>query len=239
MMSATMQKPPSAINPDRIIAGSAVVALGLLLLLQQVGYPVAGQILEGWWPVVIAALGGAHFAASRGRSLGSLIVLLLGVVLLARTLDFLPGSILGLIWPVLLVGIGISILFHRAGAQASVEHHATSDENNLDLSASFSGVTHVSHAPRFHHARLNATLGGIVLDLRNATLDPEGAAIDVSATCGGADIRVPVGWQVEMSGSPLFGGYESEALQGDVVPPNAPRLRVNVTAICGGVSVKH
>ena len=169
--------------------------------------------------------------------MGSLIVLLVGLVLLARTLDLLPGSVLGLVWPVVLLGIGLAVLFHRADRAES--HAVTSDENHVDLSATFSGITHVSHAPRFEHAQLHALFGGIVLDLRQATLDPAGATIDTSATFGGAEIRVPLGWRVEMSGAPVFGGYDSHALEGEALPADAPRLRVNVTAVCGGVSVKH
>jgi predicted membrane protein len=236
-MSTTFDRPRTTINPDRIITGLAVVALGLLLLFQQMGYRVAGDIIGGWWPIVIVALGAAHFVASRGTRIGPLVVLTIGLVLLARTLDLLPGSLLGLVWPVVLVGIGLSILLHQTSSE---RHAATSDgESNLDLSARFSGITHVSHTPRFQYARLSAFFGGIVLDLRNAALDPSGATIDVSATCGGAEIRVPIGWRVEMSGTPIFGGYESQALDGDALPADAPRLRVNVAAVCGGVSVKH
>jgi predicted membrane protein len=235
MMSTTFDKPRTAVNPDRIIAGIAFVAFGALLLLQQMGYPMAGEVIGGWWPIVIVALGGAHFAASRGTRLGPFIVMMIGLVLLARTLELVPGSMWGLVWPVVLVGVGLSLLLHRTGA----ESHVTSDENHLDMSASFSGITHVSHAPRLEYARLNAFCGGIVLDLRNAILDPAGATIDASTTCGGVEIRVPFGWQVEMSGSPVLGGYDSDALDGEAPAPDAPRLRVNVKVVCGGVSVKH
>jgi predicted membrane protein len=236
-MSTTFDRSRTTINPDRVIAGVALMALGALLLLQQMGYRVAGDIIGSWWPVVIVAIGAAHFAASRATRIGPFIVLLIGIVLLARTLDFLPGPLLGLVWPVILLGIGLSILVHRT---STPEVRSTSgNENHLELSAAFSGITHVSHAPQFQHARLSAFFGGIVLDLRSATLDPTGATIDVSATCGGAEIRVPLGWRVEMSGAPVFGGYESEALEAEMLPPDAPQLQVNVTAVCGGVSVKH
>jgi predicted membrane protein len=238
-MSTTFEKSRPAISPDRIIVGLAFTALGLLLLLQQMGYRAAGDIVGGWWPIVIVALGGAHFASSRGTRIAPLIVVIVGVVLLAHTLDYVPGSILGLVWPVVLVGVGLAVLLHSRDGRVGRSYQATSDENDLDLSASFGGITHVSHAPQFRHARLNASWGGIVLDLRRATLDPAGATVDASATCGGVEIRVPIGWRVQMSGSPVFGGYESEALQVDTLSPNAPRLQVNVTAVCGGVSVKH
>jgi hypothetical protein len=134
-----------------------------------------------------------------------------------------------------LVGLGLSILLH----QGNSKERFAADENNFELAAAFSGVTHISHARQFKHARLSSFFGGIVLDLRQATIDPAGATIDASATCGGAEIRVPVGWQVQVTGAPILGGYDAQALEGEALPPDAPRLRINVSAFCGGLAVKH
>jgi predicted membrane protein len=219
-----------------LIIGGVLVAFGVLIFLEQAGYGLAGQVLSGWWPMVIIAFGAVHAAGSRGTTLGPFIIMLIGLALLAGTLNVVPGGMLALVWPVILVLLGLSILIRRSGAPATSE---ASDENHLALSAAFSGVTHASHAPRFASARLNSVCGGIVLDLRRATLDPDGATIDASATCGGIEIRVPMGWQVEMSGTPILGGYDSKALEDEIPEPGAPRLHVDVTAVCGGVSVKH
>jgi hypothetical protein len=50
-MSTALQKPQTAINPDRVIAGVALAPLGFLLPLRQMGYRAAGEIIGGWWPI--------------------------------------------------------------------------------------------------------------------------------------------------------------------------------------------
>ncbi len=234
-MSTAFPGSKSRPNPDRLIVGSVLIALGVLIFLQQAGYGGAGQIIGGWWPIVIIVAGAAHMASSRGVAGGPLLVVLIGLALLAGTLGIVSGGTLALIWPFILVWLGTTILLRRPGNAARV----ASDENNPTVSAAWSGITHVSRASRLRSARLSALCGGIVFDLRQASLDPDGATIDATANCGGIEIRVPTGWQVEMSGTPIFGGYDSKELEDEVLLPGAPRLRVDVAAICGGVVVKH
>jgi hypothetical protein len=234
-MNATFRGTRSSAGFDRIILGGGIIALGLLLLLQQTGYGPAERILGGWWPIVIVALGISHLASGHKVAFGPVLVTLIGLALLAGTLQLVPGGTFALVWPLVLVAIGLSIVLHRSDGGL----HSASDENHLDLSVAFSGINQVSHASRFQSARLNALFGGIVLDLRQARLDPDGATISATATCGGIEVRVPTGWNVEISGTPIFGGYDSKALEDEVPPPDAPRLRIDVVAICGGLSVKH
>ncbi|HZT06110.1 MAG TPA: LiaF domain-containing protein [Chloroflexota bacterium] len=234
-MSATFPHTRSGPNFDRLIIGGVLIALGVLILLQQSGYAAAGQVIGGWWPLVIVLLGASHLLTNRGAAIGPVIVMVIGLALLAGTLELVPGGTLALVWPLILMAIGASILLHRSSADIAT----TTDQNNLDLSVGFSGITHISRSQQFRTARLNATCGGIVLDLRQAKLDPAGATVTAKTTCGGIEIRVPDGWQVEMTGTPIFGGYDMKDLEADVVAPGAPRLKIDVSALFGGVTVKH
>jgi predicted membrane protein len=235
-MSSTFSKPRIvAFNPERLVIGGSLVAFGVLVFLQQAGYAVAGAIIAGWWPLVIVALGLAHLPGSRPGSVGALFTMLIGLALLAGTLEIIPGGTLALVWPLVLIWAGLSLLVHRAGKASTT----ASDENHLNLSVSWGGISHVSHAQRFQDANLSALCGGIVLDLRGATLDPDGATIHASATCGGIEIRVPTGWRVEVSGTPVFGAHETKALEGELPAPDAPHLRIEAAAVFGGVEVKH
>jgi predicted membrane protein len=217
------------------VIGGFLVVLGLLLILQQAGYFAAGQIIAGWWPLVIVALGLAHIAESRSASVGALFTILIGVALLAGSLEIVPGGALALAWPLILIWAGLALVAHRTGAAPQT----ATDENHLNLSVAWGGITHVSQAPRFEFADLRALCAGITLDLRGATLAPDGATIHAAATCGGIEIRVPTGWRVEVSGSPVFGAHETKELEGDQPAPDAPRLRIEAAAVFGGIEVKH
>lgn len=79
--------------------------------------------------------------------------------------------------------------------------------------------------------------GAAELDLRDALPSPD-AQLDVFTAFGGVEITVPQGWQVNLSGLPLFGGFENATAK-DTLSPDAPTLEVSATALFGGVEIKH
>lgn len=80
--------------------------------------------------------------------------------------------------------------------------------------------------------------GGATLDLREAALQP-GARVDALALFGGVEVIVPVGWRVELSGLPIFGGYSDKTSGQHLLPPDSPVLSMVATALFGGVEVKN
>ena len=82
-----------------------------------------------------------------------------------------------------------------------------------------------------------ALFGGAEIDLRDAKPAP-GAELDVFVAFGGAEIKVPEGWQVVTHGMPIFGGFENVTTT-ESIEPGAPLLDVNATIIFGGLEVKH
>ena len=84
------------------------------------------------------------------------------------------------------------------------------------------------------HTVMLAVMGGSDLDLRPATF-PEGeATVTAIAIMGGADIKVPEGARVELSGFALMGGNSNS------VPPSGtgPLVRVRAWSLMGGVDVR-
>jgi hypothetical protein len=83
-----------------------------------------------------------------------------------------------------------------------------------------------------------ATMGGVVLDFRDAVLGPGVTELHVRAVFGGIQILVPPTLAVEVSGAAIFGGFghvDRAPLERD---PSRPMLRVRGVAIFGGVSVE-
>lgn len=50
---------------------------------------------------------------------------------------------------------------------------------------------------------------------------------------------VPEDWRVQVGGLPILGGYEDKTSDDTALPDNAPVLKVNATAVLGGVKVAH
>lgn len=82
-----------------------------------------------------------------------------------------------------------------------------------------------------------ALMGGAELDFREARLPPGVTEVNVFAIMGGAEIIVPPGVHVDMSGIALMGGFGQTGYAPPPMDPNAPILRIGGFALMGGVEV--
>ncbi len=226
----------TTVNTGRLIAGLALIAVGALFLLDQAGTLDAGSILSGWWPIVIIAVGLVQLMVNPRAYLGPTIIVVAGFLFLGSTLDLYTVNVWDLIWPLVLVLIGVSILSGRHERDRMMARIDTRDW--IHSVSIFNGADIVSHADHMRGADVTAIFGGATLDLRRAKLAPEGGAVDVTAIFGGAKIIVPAGWAVETSATPIFGGFDNKTRDDDV-PDGAPVLIVRGIAVFGGVDIQH
>src|SRR5437762_12851184 len=70
------------------------------------------------------------------------------------------------------------------------------DADEVRVRAIFEPLTFRSTAPSFRGGTVDCWYGGGVIDLREATLDPSGAQLQVRAIFGVGEIVVPDSWQV-------------------------------------------
>ena len=86
--------------------------------------------------------------------------------------------------------------------------------------------------------RAFACMGGIGLDLRDATLTAPVTDIWVFALMGGVEIIVPPDVRLESDGFAIMGGFEDQLKEASSNDPNAPLIRVHGLAIMGGVEAR-
>lgn len=221
-------------HPGRTLVGLLLVLLGALVLLQAAGGPDVGRIIGDWWPVAIIGIGLAQIAANPRARVAPAIVIAVGVLLLLNTTGLIPGSVWSLFWPLVLVAIGLFILLSRGPRRASLD-----PADSVGSFVAFGGNEIANRSEDFQGGWAAAVFGAITLDLRQAQVLPAGANIDAIAAFGGIDILVPHGWNVSISGLPIFGGYEDKTRHDGALPEDAPTLTVNAVCLFGGVSVKH
>ncbi|MDO8212945.1 DUF1707 domain-containing protein [Conexibacter sp. CPCC 206217] len=89
-------------------------------------------------------------------------------------------------------------------------------------------------APR---SRFVATLGSIQLDLRQAIMPGPEVEIVLKAVLGSAELLVPEGTDVRVSGGNVLGSCELH-LGAEAPPPGAPIVRVIVAGALGSVEVR-
>lgn len=82
-------------------------------------------------------------------------------------------------------------------------------------------------------------MGGVDLDLTDATVEDTETEIRVFSLMGGSDITVPDGVHVELSGFAFMGGHDLSVDEGPPPPPSAPVVRVRAFSVMGGTDVKR
>jgi len=120
-------------------------------------------------------------------------------------------------------------------ARRRTEGDDTSDE--FAIAVYVGGVQRACKATSLRRGSVSVVLGGAELDLREATLDPSGADLELSATLGGVNVTVPSDWRVVVDDRARLGGVEALVTDPEELPDDAPLLRVVAYARLGGVSI--
>lgn len=212
-------------KPVRLWVGLVLLTLGVAGILDAVDVLESGEVIAVWWPAAVVVLGLVAMASQRRVSVGPVVIAVLGLVLLANTLDWTSGDLLV---PSVLAGVGVAVL---VGLR---RHHGTSTPFAL-----FGGASTKDRSKHLRHADVSAIFGGATLDLREAQIDST-ADIEAFALFDGVDVLVPHGWRVSVGGLPFMGGIDDKTDNDErKLPEDAPLLTVNGTALFGAVVVSN
>lgn len=216
-------------NWGRLFFGLLVVAVGVILLLDNAGTLDAWEIFSTWWPAVVILAGVLTFAANPRHWPVALIITAVGTAFLLSNLGVVDAG--EFIIPAAIIGVGLLVLFGR-GMGSRTE--AGDRVNSFNV---FSGSELASHSKQFQGGSISAIFGGAEVDLRDAAPAAD-AQLDVFTAFGGVELKVPEGWQVVVKGLPLFGGIENATVK-DTLAADAPKLSVSATVLFGGLEIKH
>jgi hypothetical protein len=148
----------------------------------------------------------------------------------------------------LLVGFFLANLFFALGtaAAAAITRRRLEDDappepgdNDLEVRAIFGGAEFSSQAPALRTVRAIAWFGGLELDLRGATVDPQGARLRLGSLYGGLDVVLPDDWQVTLRRIGVFGAVEGPVEPVAAAPASGPIVEISAVAVFGGVSIRR
>jgi Cell wall-active antibiotics response 4TMS YvqF len=94
-----------------------------------------------------------------------------------------------------------------------------------------------SRATALRSASGPAVMGGVEIDLREATLDTRGATLDVTGIMGGVKVTLPSGWLVDLDTHGILGGVSNRLTESADHPEGAPTLHVTTNTWLGGVGI--
>lgn len=221
-----------------ILWGLVLIALGIIFGLNAVGLTNINIFFRGWWTLFIIIPSFIELIKGNSR-MWSFIWLVIGIVLLLCAQKILSFSLIGkLIFPFILVMIGISIIFKdtlnkkvsdkirdlNSNKGNFEEYCATFGEQKADLSGQ-----------EFNGANLDAVFGSVELDISKAIIKKD-QVINASAIFGGIEIRVPTGVNIKVKSTPIFGGVDNK-LKIDY-NESLPTIYINGVALFGGVEIK-
>ena len=217
----------------QILTGVLVLALGVGFLLNALNVVDFNVSFRTWWPAIIIAVSLIALVSNPRMWVWPTATAGFGVLLLLRNLDVVQFNVWSLIWPSIIILVGLSILFKREGWDRPKDD----SEDAVNATALFSGQNIRSVSHKFKGGDITAVFGGIELDLRDAKIEGT-ATMNIFAAFGGVEIKVPEGWVIKVSGMPIFGGWEDKTKKPADVK-NAPVLRINGTCMFGGLSVTN
>lgn len=215
---------------SRVITGLIIVIIGVALFLSNLNVLSFGDLVGDWWPLLIVLAGVIIFINNTRSYLWALLVVVFGIMLQLNHLDIISVSPWQLIWPVVIVVIGLSIVLSRKGAVVKADK-----AERQDVTAILSGSDQKNSSSNFKGSKITAVMGGAQLDLRKATINKE-ATIEVFAFWGGIEILVPKNVLVKSQITNIIGGTDDKAEA--PVSTDAPVLNIVGDVIMAGVEIK-
>jgi predicted membrane protein len=232
-----MRTAPTPVTPQ-LVFGLFVMALGVVLGLDSLGIADAGYIIR-FWPVGLVMLG--VMIASRGESharFWGFFWVIVGSWLLLRSLGIVRVGFWQLFWPMVLVWIGGSLILKQLQQSGHVRIENKSGDR---LFAIMSESRKRFDGKPFEGAYMTAFMGGCVLDLRRAVVQPgETKAVDVFGIMVGHEIKVPSDWNVTLDVTPIMGDVKDKRAPMVAPPPLGappPTLVVRGTVVMGELKV--
>lgn len=221
-----------------LLWGIILVAIGLILGGNVLEITNIDIFFDGWWTLFIIVPSFIGLFKEKDRT-GNIIGVLIGVGLLLgcqNIIDF--GLIWKLIFPIILVVFGLSIIFKNVFmGKVSSEIKELNKKKNKENTccAAFSGEKVKYDKEKFTGVDLSAVFGGIECDLRDAIIDND-VVINANAIFGGIDIFVPENVYVKVNSTSLFGGVENKAKLGQ--EKNGHTIYINGLVLFGGIEIK-
>lgn len=228
-----------------LIWGLIFVAVGIIFGGNALNIWYIDIFFPGWWTLFLI-IPGLISMVRYGFNWGSAILVIIGLVLLFDALDIIDdGVIWKLIFPLVLVAVGISIIasFFRTGTKKGIksEEYSKSKSYKYDstqyprYTAILGGGDYKNNTEDLKGVVAEAILGGLSIDLRDAKIT-EDIVLELTAVLGGIDIFIPDNVRVEIiSGVPVLGGFEHKINRNAI---SGPKVRIKYTAVLGGIEIK-
>jgi len=229
----------------RLLMGIILVGAGLILLFANIGmldWEIKHVVFS--WPFILFIIGLISFLSSSHKGFGLIAMLVGGFFLLPRIFPWMDYD-LHMLWPVLLIAIGVYLIIRRVSWEGNVPNlfqrrGAPINADQIDDIAIFGGGEKTFVSENFQGGKVTAIFGGSEIDLSKCKLAPGDHVLDTFAAFGGWEIYIPRDWRLVVDVLPIFGGFSEKGLRESTEAlPKDRTLFVKGTVIFGGGEIKR
>jgi len=204
------------------VFGIVLVVLGVVFLLDNLGLVESRVFFRNIWPVLIIAFGLSKLVFGRGheRILG-IGATVFGASWLADRLFDWDINVVGTLWPLILIGVGIGLLFKRgrgawmqpplpngpdvppipgapfSGTASPPASAGTDVSASIREVAIMAGIQRRNVSQSFRGGSVTAVMGGVELDLRDCRIAGDAAYVTVQVALGQIELRLPRDWAID------------------------------------------
>lgn len=210
--------------------GFILIIFGFGFFLHQADVWDFPEVLSIFWPLILIIIGVVQLSNRSISSFsGILFIAIGGLFLLNQWVDM---NLAAYIWPLLLIIIGLTFIFSKIGRDKSLD-----SERSMRVFTLFSGTEVRSQSKQFEGGNVTSIFGGAEIDLRDAIFSEKGASLEITALFGGVSIYLPENVRVEVTGIPIFGGWEDKTRRRMNNDEGIPVLYVHYLTAFGGAEI--
>ena len=221
-----------------ILWGIVLIVIGLIIGGNSLGITSINIFFNGWWTLIIIIPCFIGLFKENEKT-GNVIGLLIGIALLLACQGLLDFNLVWkLVFPAILVAVGISIIFKDTiGGKVSKEIKKLNENKKTEneYCATFSGQDLKFDGENFEGTDLTAVFGGVKCDLRKSIIEKD-VVINASSIFGGIDILVPENMKIKIKSSSIFGGVSDNKKYSE--KDGEHTIYINATCLFGGVEIR-
>jgi len=228
-----------------LIAGLALFGFNLGIL------PAQYKPIVFSWPSALILIGLLKLIFGRSFVFGT-IVAGFGVYLLAPKLGLVVPGISQIIYPSLLILLGLIVLFRKRCCPSkkwdrctptrslNIETEEVLEEGRIDEACVFSGSKRRFRSVLFKGGEVSCVFGGSELDFSEAQLPIGKTYLEVNCVFGGVTVLVPESWTVQIQVKSVFGDFVDRCSNVPIALKDPNRILV-ITGACvfGGGDIKY
>lgn len=221
---------------SNILWGIVFVTLGVIFGINALEIAYIDIFFDGWWTLFIIIPSFIGLFKDSNKEANLILLLIGGILFLSCRGLFSFALAWKLMFPAILVIIGLSFIFKNLFESDEMEEskiRATGKKK--EYCVTFSSNNLYFEKDEFETCDITAVFGSIQCDLRKCEIK-EDKVINVTSVFGGVDILVPDDVKVKVRSTPIFGGVSNKARR--VEEEKAKTLYINAVSVFGGVDVK-